>query len=553
MLGPQFKDTYYEDESGTQKSFISGDEGRVTEVAGPVMAGRSLQGMLFHPATATGTKADPMVSPEQRTAAIESGYKLDKESHAQSHQTETKKSAGSRKLETDRQLSIGSIRESGIPISEMQRSENPAVVASSASSYRTSAGGHYSPRNHLAWTKTESRKEKVVTEGAKVPTAGTGELMVNPKPLQGGDVYAGGGHRFEGYFHEMGEFDPVADKPTPPTEESYARHERAMEGYEEKSADYERYQQARAAGERAVYVSRPFKPIHPDVYHTSAMRDYEANVAARVEGVGPEHLFTKPAPDTNPNVFSEHIGGGHKYLSQGGDTDTDYYTRQPASEWETKSVTSWKNVNSASESTMVHEIGHGVHMQGWVDPSSNREYNRGADPFEESQADAYADMYSRYSDKTAEAADPATPQRNIDLTVGGYGSASSLWSNDTERALYRVARHAATTGGDLLPKDYKKSAMKEATGGEGHKGGVDESHLDYINRSNTMALGRLMSENPQFSDAFTYHEAEGRYASEKHLSLMSGAANKAKEAYEGARNKRFKTPKTEQLSLGLDL
>ena len=73
-LGPQFKNTHWTDEKGNTQSYVlntPNEPFKITKVAGETST--STQGMLFSPETGTGTKKDPLVSPERRMEAITKG------------------------------------------------------------------------------------------------------------------------------------------------------------------------------------------------------------------------------------------------------------------------------------------------------------------------------------------------------------------------------------------------------------------------------------------------------------------------------------------------
>ena len=596
MLGDQFKNTYSLTDDGT--AAVNGPEGTnlgwyEIKPSGSdelhasqqsnmgSLSGQNLQGMLFSPHTGTGTKHDPLVSSEQRTAAIESAYGLDKEKFGQSHQSETGKKAGARKVETERQMAIDSIRESGIPIQEMQkrreyhswndgpsqraemiRPGNPNVVVADASKSRSRNAGHYHPSSDRAWTQIEKRTQ-ITRDVRDVPIAGDGEWLNNPKPMNMEE------HRFYG-FGDWDEGKP-GEKPVPPTEDQIAEHKANKKLYKQQIQDYEGLVQQhgeespdprtggvkreisygkartladfpedlpeslRGLGAYDLYGSGPRKPTSPKKQYKRDIESWTDRQAARDEfGISEEQLFSKPAPETNSKVFSQKVGTGYKYLAQGGDTDTEYWGRQNATEWEQREVTTRKNVPVVRESTMVHEIGHGVHMQGHTEAASNRKHNRKADPLEEGAADAYADKYSRYAEDHTSRAAASNPKRESELTMTGYGSDSDRWSNDTERALYRATRQSATMG-DMPDRRFKQQAMQEATGGEGLRQ-MDESDLDFINRGNTMALGRMVSENPDLHSVFTPTGENPSH--DAHIERMSKAASSAQQAYESAVNHR---------------
>ena len=546
--GEQYDNTYHLGDDGQVISHSFDDRGRPSTEP---TEGRTEQGMLFGPETATGRKDDPLVSSDERIAAIEDAYGLDKESHAARFQSVSgEKSVGARKAENARKIAIDSIYNSGIPIHEMRNDRNPKVVASPSSKGVTTgrAGGFYFPGRDLAYSNIETFRT-TERRTVNVPTAGDGTWIDNPKPMDMRE------HRFYGFGDwEEGRADE-SNMPQPPTEAQMANHKAKKREVKQQRKDWkelaaehgEEYRDFRGDTELRIpadkarelkqsgdlppslqdmgsydLTHKPSKPYSPKKRYADNMESWQDRRLAREEhGIEEHQLYSQPAPEHNEKIYSQKIGEGYKYLVQGGDTDTEYWGRQKATEWEPQELTIHGTKRGVRESTMVHEIGHGRHLQGRSESASNRSYNRRADPLEEGMADAYADRNAGSGQPTSRA-----DLRDQIQNGGGYGTDYRGWSNNTERALYAATRAISARGQEKdIAWNQKQRSVQEQTGREGSRG-EGQADLDFINSSNVSALGKIMSENPDL------HEELFSDTSDKHWAGMAEAATTAQQTYE---------------------
>lgn len=548
------------------------------------LEGKSLQGMLFSPQTGTGQKDDPLVSENTRRSAIREAYSLDPGSDRNIAAANFvgrkagKEGPSKQKRTRDANVALEAIHDTDIPMHEIQSDKSHPAVIATDKNYRGTrgrGGGSYWTTQNVAFTKTESKKERV-TKDVKVAIAGEeGSWQRNPKPLDFNDT-----HRLTGFGDwEEGRADK-SNKPQPPSDEEMAAHKERKAVYKDRKKKYEAWQSdviephlgtrtSPASGNRILRTTQdvlssqvgtdpegndlssnswgayssdnwttneltrgPQKPFSPKKRYKAEVQNWETRKEARDKfpGISEEHLFTQPAPQTNSDVYNVPIGKGYQYTNTDAvDKDTSYWGRQKATAWETKQVTTEKNVRFARNSTMVHEIGHGMHLAGGKgeDRINAHTLNRRADPLYEGVADGYMDRFS--SNTSGQHTDMLRDPDMRDVrTRNSYGSKNTVWTSDTQRALYTAARAHAAENPHNLPSSYRNQTMESigrgaATNPHAFDAGTNAENYEIGNR---MALGRMMEEQPEVRAAFT--DTGGR---NDHMDRMSATASQAHADY----------------------
>ena len=538
LRGPQWENTFWNgtDDEGNDVVHINDRttnavRTRTRSVEDAEAEGGTQQGMLFHPATGTGLKDDPLVSPERRRSAIEKSYGLsdspeDLAAQASAEQRfaatyKGRKALGNAEVKRNRELAIDAVDKSGLPIQviENERLNHPQVVSTDRSVGHRGTGT-YADRIHTAIAQNRVTEDWTRERVARATEGG--DLVRNPKPLKVYDMYD------DTAVHEI---------PGIPNEQELRD-----------SLDGDDYTEDDMAAALAA-ARHPFKP-----------------------DVGHEHVFTSPGDPTK--FVSEHLGQGDRRGYQSGRgyvyENPDYYTRRKATAWEeepTLVVEKKTKVRTPRPDVMAHELGHAYHLQG-SDNDRGRTPN-GVDPLLEGVADGFEDHYHRYKDY---------PVANISRSPYGrgdnrvfedvesgenildtsYSSQSSNWTNNTQRALYAAMRHVGAVTGKVPSPFYREDTVKslggeeppkpvnnkttiymgvgsaensrrqaeDQAGWEADNAAALEAHADWEERSgakypNRMALGRLLYDHPEALDLFRTDSYS------KHVMGMQDAARHA--------------------------
>jgi len=529
LKGPQWENTFWNetDDEGNDVvkmvNFNSDTYGRANTAAYTPEEAEALpgaqQGMLFHPATGTGRQADPLISPERRRAAVEGAFGLsdskeDAENirniEAQMGKNWTgRKKASASEIDRGRKLAIDSLVGSGISTHEMEQDADkfPQVVATDRSV--SSRGGAYWSSKDAAGTRIQVNTRKFQVPGRKAVEGG--ELVANRKPLDIGSNNTG--------MHRIGTF-----------------------------------LDSRTGNDLAwAAMSDEEKDAHtPEGYP---------------EGATHRHLFTTPGDPEK--YYSEEVDRGwtDRYLGDNYiDKDMKYYVRRKATAWEddpdsrvTKTVTD----RTVPHTTMVHEVGHGRHIQGKRDDLGVRQQE---DPLYEGVADAYADAHTGVRGRDVPVGnmthnswgdhyDIEEVGRGDNVPNGRNSYQFSSWGNATDQALYTAMRHHVQVTGDVPASLYRSETAKELVPEEPPlPGGVfgiplgtperDKAERDN-NRAldrrsdwamqkskvesspNKVALGRLLHEQPHVLELF---QTGGESA---HSKKMQAAAADALGHYKG--------------------
>lgn len=514
LRGPQWENTFWNgtDDEGNDVVHIN-DAGnsrnpkvrtRTRPVEDAEAENGSQQGMLFHPATGTGLKDDPLVSPERRRSAIESAYGLSDSADDLAAQAEAeqrfaatyrgRKALGKTELKRNRELAIDAVDKSGLPIDviENEHLNHPQVVSTDRSVGHRGTGT-YASRIHTAITQNRVTEDWTRERVARAIEGS--ELVKNPKPLKVYDMYD------DNAVHEI---------PGIPNEEELRD-----------SLDGDDY----TGDDMAAALAAARHPFRPDVGH--------------------EHVFTSPGDPTK--FVSEHLGKGERrgYQSNRGYVyePTDYYTRRKATAWEeepTLVVEKKVKVRRPMPGVMAHELGHAYHLQG-SDNDRGRS-NNGADPLLEGVADGFEDHHHRHQDVHVDRLTaPGEPSGAFNDNPSGaaivgssYSSRSGEWTNDTQRALYAAMRHMVAVTGKTPSPFYRHDTIKSLGGEEpdkpennhfmwGENAAVRqaqhdaawkaenadalEAHAAWEEQSgaknpNQVALGRILYHNPEVLDLF---------------------------------------------------
>ena len=475
-LGPQFENTYWNNEDGSITSSILNPKNeqtgiekyRIKETSGNFPLG-GMQGMLFSPETGTGTRKDPLVPHSERIAAIQKGLGM-------SDPDEYAKRAG-------RFMSNRGNRTMNVPPIGKRAAKN-AINA-----YTEALDSSSMPTNiivnHLANDPVLAVANPNMARGHITGRGGTIRLPLQPR--QSIQIEP---------EHTVTRIVPTGDTIlTPINNPKLQKHadsinwnseEGAMESVNEvatiTSPDGASFMKARGRNipkminhPNAKWGDNPPLPKIPNPDY----KEFNFKVAPKVKAMMEEHdemqsrmdfrdlpvgwsmnVYPGKGSTKNPNIKTKD------FSVYNGDTDRTWHTRHAVSgqfDTVTKTIpekTVYKTEPpGVSQTTTVHELGHHMdtqHMGDSFDQRNIKPYS--SDMATEGVADGVADAYSRsnnVSRRMFEEGDTGTFFKR-----SGYGTEYKGFSNKTDKALYAAVR--AHVAANPNPTDFNDLPSRES-------------------------------------------------------------------------------------------
>jgi hypothetical protein len=498
-IGKQFENTFWVDpKTGEEHSWTRGKLQDNTYPHHQIDAAeliaspeRPLQGLLFHPATGTGLKDDPMVPPDARKGIIQRALDLTSpERYRQNLKSllkfTTRSHISTTLAETHINRLTDTMNNSDVPSHVLERVTNPIRTV-------------LDPIPGRAWAEAN----------------GTGIRMTSPN---------------ERNFKTITTTETVhVPSETPIANPNFWDQ-----------LDKARSRVARGDDHNSISADDTFGLashwVNPQTGHIMT-KDFAKNLPID-ESVDPpgesvENGLATPAlvlktfgyvpnlfPGTgNPTSKNYAIGEVGKIETGYGEWDrgrpythaTFHNRMTPGSTEERKVTKRVKHTPSLSERTMTHELGHALDVNIKSDTTNRGSYIIGqdkrtrrvrtakADPMEEGVADASADRYTRYKGQFQDVL-ANTEKRAEDFRGTGYTVGYSGWKNQTHRALYAATRfHTALSdeqtqqipSRDQIFKNLPKPSQREI-----NRLGSRENTNAYHDALNSLALGHIVHNMP---------------------------------------------------------
>ena len=542
-LGKQFENTFWHDNDGgitasvrnegsippfkTSKPFIQ----KLSNESGtPNASGTPLQGMLFHPATATGHRDDPLVPHENRMSAIRKALdiddvtkyrrnlgqlvpsqrseiyvnKTDKEGNVVKHPTtgypETVKKVTSKQSEKSAQGYMGMLADTldntDYPTHEIQKTTAQAVV---------------DPKKGRAHAESFGKGIKMnIIPGGKVtswePAPSNRYEPDTTKPVHNPKFWGQLGKQMDDeYSYTSDQILSTATHWHNPTT-GHTLHQDDVEDWAEK---------------------------HPEARGNSIFIE----TAAKLKEQG---YFPNLFPGKGEHGVKHSAGDTHDIEVGYGNSDyQEYRTRKYHNRFEPDSSKSLEgsvpvtktNPPRLNANTLVHEIGHNR------DSNTDDKYHiwthnkdAFADPMLEGVADAFADRHSRYAGQFDDVLSHSDDR--VEAIKGtGYNTAYSGWKNNTHRALYAATRFHSALGDtnfkdipsrENLSDDYLTASETNADWHRGYSRNTTEAGRKHGDLVNTLALGHIYEHQPHVREHLDAH-GYGGVAKKAHAEYLDRA------------------------------
>jgi hypothetical protein len=502
-LGKQFENTYWEDpETGKTHSWTRDEdpagERRMSpryRVDTPEDNLSGHQGLLFHPATGTGRKEDPLIPPERRLAAATQAVGGQ---DTKAYQSRVRQKTGRRISENMANKELGLLRDSLVDSGIDTRAMENVKVSAFLNPRR--GGGFAEDRSDAIMVgRHSSGSWETIPEKKGLKTTPSERPIANPNFWKWYDKNVNDEQEDAGedlLNHTRGTLPRYGFHTTEDGKREFGRHQVTS------NANI-RWQHSRT-GEV--------------LENSDAVKKAEGNVE-NLRGLGfVPNLFPGKGKSSN----KVHAGDtfdftkGYSYTKDAPLTSKMHSRFEPASVEEVTIPETKKYVKKdfIEQSTLVHEIGHQVdpvmadpYSHRYREKKSNRNDRWGrrqpyssADPMEEGFADGYADRYSTMKDNYEDVlSDPSDPTRSISKHQA-YGIDSSKWKNSTHKALYVASRvNARSSRGDRVnyPSRHEISKDLGLTAGMSNSDFQSPENHDHAERVNQMALGHMLSTNPR--------------------------------------------------------
>jgi hypothetical protein len=502
-LGKQFEDTYWEDpESGETKSWTREKDtagvphrGPTTKTNAPDDELSGHQGILFHPATATGTKNDPLVPLERRETAASIALGLtDIDQYKSRVERKANVKISDNMANSDADLLRDSLVNSETPIRDIQNTKVSAYL----NPRRDRGGGHAETYSDTIMIGKEKRgKWETIPESKALKTTPSDRPIANPK------------------FWDW--YDKNIDRDQEDASLGLLSH---TEGTVKKYGYHTKEDGTRSHGQYGVPSNANVRWQHSRtgevLENSDAVKKAEGNVE-NLRGLGfVPNLFPGKGKSSN----KVHAGDtfdftkGYSYTKDAPSTSKMHSRFEPESVEEVTipEKDKWTKTPHIDQGTLVHEIGH-QRDESLNDRYSHRNrftknYSRYgfADPLEEGFADGRRDRYSTtphggmgdmYEDVLH---DPNDPTRSMKK---GYGVDHAQWKNKTHKALYVASRVAARTGDNGRDQYPSREELADSldmplnTGRSDTRYGVrDHENHEHAEAVNKMALGHMLTTTP---------------------------------------------------------
>jgi hypothetical protein len=524
-LGKQFENTYWEDPAtGETKSWTREKDpagvprvSPTTKTNAPDDELSGHQGILFHPATATGTKDDPLVPLERRETAASLALGItDIDDYKGRVRRKANVKISDHMARTDAELLRNSLVNSMTPTREIENTRVSAFL-----NPRRDRGGGFAETysDTIMIGKEKRNKLEIIPEHTIKVTKPSDTPIHNPKfwdwhdktteaeELTASDIM----YR----MHNKGDIhwnNPETGKSLTP-EESLSKTEWEGTPVYGPQRPGIRLGDNRYHSDYDLDKHGPLSDIDPERVKIASghIPQIEGLDKLREEGFVP-NIFPgagKPTAKvhTNPSFTVDR-----NYANERGDYPiARVHTRFVPGEVSEKVVPEeqkWTKVPHISQSTLVHEIGH------QQDDSINDAYSHGdrrtknsdryafADPLKEGLAGGREDRYATsahggmgdmYEDVLHDPNDPTRAMKK------SYGVDHAQWKNKTHKALYVASRVASRTGEDGRDQYPSREKIAESLGMTPDKPYSRVSTYDNHDHSeavNKMALGHMLTTTP---------------------------------------------------------
>jgi hypothetical protein len=524
-LGKQFENTYWEDPAtGETKSWTrEKDPAGVPRVSPTKRTNASdeelsgHQGLLFHPATATGTKDDPLVPLERRETAASIALGLtDIDEYKGRVRRKANVKISDHMARTDAELLRNSLVNSETPIKEIENTRVSAYL-----NPRRNRGGGFAETysDNIMIGKEKRLRSVVIPEHTIKVTKPSDTPIHNPKfwdwhdktteaeELTANDIM----YR----MHNKGDIHWQ----NPETGESLKHEEALSKTVWEGTPVYGPQLPGIREGDNRYYSDYnldkhgPLSDIDSDRVKIASghIPEIEGLDKLREEGFVP-NIFPgagKPTAKvhTNPSFTVER-----NYANERGDYPiARVHTRFVPGEVSERVVpeeTKWEKVPHIDQSTLVHEIGHQNDVNIGDAYSNNfrrtKNFDRYAfaDPLHEGLAGGREDRYATsahggmgdmYEDVLHDPNDPARAMKR------SYGVDHAQWKNKTHKALYVASRVASRTGDNGRDQYTSREEIAKSLGMTPDKPYREVSSYENQEHSeavNKMALGHMLTTTP---------------------------------------------------------
>ncbi len=504
-LGPQFENTYWNNEDGSITSSILNPNKdtygmgkyHIHQTSENLPLGGT-QGMLFSPETGTGTRKDPLVPHSERIAAIQKGLSMSdpveyaKRAGAKMSgrgNSPTAPPIGKRAANTAINAYTEALDLSSMPTNIIINhiANDPVLAVANTNMTR----GHISKRGGVIRLPLGKRyTEEITPEHTVTRTVPTGDTTLTPifNPNLRKQTNSINWNSEDGAVESVNEVATITSPDGAPFMKAQGRSIPKMISHPDAKW-----------GDKPPLPKIPNPEYKEFKFKTSpkaqAVMDKQNKLVNNLDFRDlPEgysmNVFPGKGATKNPNIKTED------FAVYNGDTDRTFHTRHAVDgqfDTVTETIpekTVYKKTPAVSTQTTVHELGHHMdqrHLGGAFD--QRRIPPNRSDMVTEGVADGVADAYSGYtvsmSRRMFEQGDTGKHFKG-----NGYGTEYSGFSNTADKALYAAVRaHVAanpnpTDFNDLPSREalYKKHFPESAKKGLGHVA------MEKSNRNNASKL-----------------------------------------------------------------
>jgi hypothetical protein len=543
-LGKQFENTFWHDDDGgitasvrnegftppvkTSKPLIqklSNDSGN------PNVSGTPLQGMLFHPSTATGHRDDPLVPHETRMSAIRTALDIN-------DVTKYRRNLGqlvpSQRVDTYKDRTDKEGNPVINPKSGMAYSDKTVTSKQSAKSAQGYMGMLADTLDNTDYPTHEI--QKTTAQAVVDPRKGRAHAESFGQGIKMNIIPGGKVTSWEA--PPSNRYEPDTTKPVH-NPKFWGQLGKQMDDKHEYTSDQ--------------VISTATHWHNPTTGHTLHQDDVEDWAEKHPEARG-RSIFVETAAKLKeqgyfPNLFPgkgehgiKHSAGDTHDIEVGyGNSDYQqyrtrkYHTRfepDPSNPLKAELVPVTKtNPPRLNEGTLVHEIGHNR------DPNTDDKYHiwthhkdAYADPMLEGVADGFQDRHSRYAGQFDDVLSHSDDRVNA-IQGTSYSTNYGNWKNNTHRALYAATRFHSALGDtnfkdipsrENLSEDYLTYSETDADWHRGLTRNTTEAGRKHGDLVNTLALGHIYEHQPHVREHLDAH-GYGGVAKKAHAEYLDRA------------------------------
>ena len=533
-LGKQFEDTYWEDPAtGETKSWTREQDpagiprmSPTTKTNAPDNELSGHQGLLFHPATATGTKDDPLVPIERRQAAATSAVGGENtDSYKSRVRQETGRKISSKMADTEIGLLRDSVVNSGMRTQDMEKTKVSAYL-----NPRRPNSGFAEEHSNYVMVGRQTVSERVpVPESKGFKTTASDTPIYNPKfwDWMSNNTNM---HDSEVQGEQILNYTMGDDAPHDAYKGVNVHWQNPETGETVQGEDAIEKATSRTYGPLLQVAEENHKwwkhDYDPEEHGPYDPNDQKFEINSGRETVNAENL---ERAGFIPNIFpgegksskKSHVDKRFEIEkrwndAQSREVNATMHTRFVPGSAEPVTIPATTKIVKTSridDDTVIHEIGHQVdNVMG--DKYSHRHRVVGgrdrwgypkryakADPLEEGYADGFEDRYGSMSNVYEDVlSDPTHPNNNMGRSNGmgasKYGVNSSNWKNDTHKALYVASRAASQTGEDGRQNYPSREEIADSLGINTKRDVNSPENHKHGETVNTMALGHMLTTTP---------------------------------------------------------